>query len=119
MLEFNSEQQRAFDRAAQRREAQRLTPIMRRNFTDILAQWNDASLEDAIADALNTAAQLGVKTRTASTDFVILTLLLGPHFHGEPGVAHLFVAQGADIDARVRLLMSEFKWQLGQLEGGE
>ncbi len=111
-LEFNDAQHNALDRAARRTEAQRLAPIMRRSLCDHIDDLSDAQLEDSIAAALDRSALWGVQTRTSSTDFVILWLMIGPEFDQQNGIKSFLTQQDASMDAKVTGLMTEFKWRL-------
>lgn len=117
-LEFNDHQHQALDQAARRAEAQRLAPIMRNSFTAQLQPLTDDSLLLEIATALDRAAHWGVQTQTASVNFVILWILLGPKFDTAAEIQTLFTARGPDMDTKVNALMSEFKWRLYQDEKG-
>jgi hypothetical protein len=117
-LEFNSDQQDVLDKAARHEQAKRLLPSMRQNLNDHMPKvLSDAQLLKQIEAALDSAAHWGVETRTASVNFVILWLLLGPDFDKAEPVQKLFKAPGAGMDAKVNLFISEFKWQLHQNEG--
>lgn len=111
-LEFTNDQQNELDRNARRAEAQSLAPIMRKNLPDDTPRLTDTQLEQQIAAALDRAAQLDVKTRSASVDFVILWLMLGPQFDERHEIQVFFKTSTASMDAKIKALMSEFKWRL-------
>jgi hypothetical protein len=117
-LEFNDEQQQALNRNARRAEAQRLTPIMRKNMPEQTERFTDDKLEQSIMAALERTVVWQVQTRSASIDFVILWLVLGPNFDDTFEIKDFFrTGPASSIDAKIEALMSEFKWKLHQEEG--
>ena len=111
-LEFNDGQQKALDRNARRTEAHSLAPLMRKNLPDDTARLTDNQLEQEIAAALDRGAQINVQTRSASVDFVILWLMLGPRFDESDEIQKYLKTSTASMDAKIKALMSEFKWRL-------
>ena len=111
-LEFNDGQQKALDRNARRTEAHSLAPLMRKNLPDDTARLTDNQLEQEIAAALDRGAQINVQTRSASADFVILWLMLGPRFDESDEIQKYLKTSTASMDAKIKALMSEFKWRL-------
>jgi len=113
-FQFSDAQQEKLDDAARQDEAHELLPIMRRNFAEKTARFDDVSLEQEIKNALDRAADLEIQTRTSSVDFVILWLLVGADFDQIPQISKFLKRHFGSIDQRVSFLLLEFKAQLLQ-----
>lgn len=118
-LEFSSDQEEAFHRNARRAEAKRLTPIMRNSMPDITERYvppNQSAhhLEDTIFAALERAHDWQLQTHSATVDFVILWLMLGPDFDRLPEIESLLSSEVAQRDTKVKALFVELKWHLHQ-----
>lgn len=118
-FEFSADQEEVLHRNARRAEAQRLTPIMRQSMPDITARYvppeqTPQHLEETIFAALERAHEWKLQTHSATVDFVILWLMLGPNFDRIPQIEALLAFDQASVDAKVKTLMVEFKWHLHQ-----
>lgn len=118
-LEFSSDQEEALHRNARRAEAKRLTPIMRKSMPGITERYvppNQAPqhLEETIFAALERAHEWKLKTHSATVDFVILWLMVGPDFDRAPQIEAVLVSELASVDAQVKALLVELKWHLHQ-----
>lgn len=118
-LEFSSDQEEVFHRNARRAEAKRLAPIMRKSMplhTEPYAPPKQPAqhLEDTIFAALERAHEWKLKTHSATVDFVILWLMLGPDFDRAPQVESVLVSEQASVDSIVKALLVELKWHLHQ-----
>lgn len=118
-FEFSPDQEAAFHRNARRKEAQRLAPILRESMPGITERHVPPAqppqyLEDAIFAALERANEWQLQTHSATVDFVILWLMLGPDFDRAPQVEAVLVSDQAQIDTAVKALLVELKWRLHQ-----
>lgn len=118
-FEFSPDQEAVFHRNARRKEAQRLAPILRKSMPGITEphvppMQPPQHLEDSIFAALERANEWQIQTHSATVDFVILWLMLGPDFDRAPQVEAVLVSELAQIDNEVKALLVELKWRLHQ-----
>jgi hypothetical protein len=118
-LEFSSDQEEVLHRNARRAEAKRLAPIMRKSMpgnTERYVPPHQAPqhLEDTVFAALERAHEWKLKTHSATVDFVILWLMLGPDFDRAPQVEAVLVSELASVDVQIKALLVELKWHLHQ-----
>lgn len=116
-LEFSSDQEEVLHRNARRAEAKRLAPIMRKSMpgnTERYVPPNQAPehLEETIFAALERAHEWKLTTHSATVDFVILWLMLGPKFDQAPQMKAVLARDPALVDAQVKALLVELKWHL-------
>lgn len=116
-LEFNSDQEEVFHRNARRAEAKRLTPILQKSMPGIIERYVPPNqplehLEEIIFAALERANEWKLQTHSATVDFVILWLMLGPDFDRAPPVRELFAGGPEQVDRKVCALLVEIKWHL-------
>lgn len=118
-FEFDEDQEASFHRNARRVEAQRLAPIMRKSMPGVTQRYAPpeqppSHLEEVIFAALERAHEWQLQTHSATVDFVILWLMLGPDFDRAPQVEAVLVSELAQIDNQVKALLVELKWRLHQ-----
>ena len=112
MLTFDSHQQKTFDGNARQREAERLLPIMRRNFPEEAKTLDDGQLGAIIQRALDRASQWKIETRAGCTNFVILWILLGADFDQAPEIKNYLETPEYNRTEKINALMNEFKLRL-------
>ena len=107
-MKIRKEQMDTLDKAAQVDFHHRLITFLRDELPEETVELSDGALLEQIVQSEERALTFGIETELGITQFVILTLTLGPNFDDDPAIRACLKESGSSPDERLNSLVEEF-----------
>ena len=120
---IRSEQLARLDEALQSQYQETLRKLLRDQFPQLVARFDDRTLLDRIGKAVPQARSYGVRSGDGILAYVGMSLAAGPAFHEDPKICRFLEIQGSDPDLKIRWMfdrvVTNLQWVTARMAGSQ